>query len=187
MFSENLKNLRLQSGLNKKQAAVLLNLPYTTYNNYETGSREPNSEVLVKIANTFHVSTDFLLDNLSFKGKNMFLTEEEQSIIAKYRDLPKGIQSAVKQMVETTHCCWQEKENVARDPEGAAVDMESPATVYRSGLTCEVPAHNIVAAAYGEGMYMHPFPAERQEELEKAQRELHIDLEIAKRRELYGK
>ncbi|MEG0898452.1 MAG: helix-turn-helix transcriptional regulator [Oscillospiraceae bacterium] len=63
MFTEKLKALRFSRGLNKVQMAKLLNLPYTTYNNYETGTREPNSDVLKLISKEFLVTIDFLLEN----------------------------------------------------------------------------------------------------------------------------
>ncbi|HCA29743.1 MAG TPA: hypothetical protein DEP23_09355 [Ruminococcaceae bacterium] len=71
MFSEKLKALRIKRGLNKREMSNLLNMPYTTYNNYETNAREPNSDVLVKIANEFGVSTDFLLDNVAKLPQNI--------------------------------------------------------------------------------------------------------------------
>lgn len=65
MFTDRIKDLRINRGLNKRQLSELLGLPYTTYNNYETGTREPNSEVLKKMANFFNVSIDYLLGNIS--------------------------------------------------------------------------------------------------------------------------
>lgn len=44
-----------------KDAAQQLNLPYTTYVNYEKGTREPNSETLIQIANFYNTSIDYLL------------------------------------------------------------------------------------------------------------------------------
>lgn len=61
MFTETLTRLRKEKNLNKRQVADLLGMPYTTYNNYETGAREPNSEVLKKIASAFGVTVDYLL------------------------------------------------------------------------------------------------------------------------------
>lgn len=40
-------------------------MPYTTYVNYEKGLREPNSEVLIKIAKYYHVTVDYLVGNVS--------------------------------------------------------------------------------------------------------------------------
>lgn len=73
MFTEKIKNLRLSRGLNKRQMAELLDLPYTTYNNYEIGAREANSDVLKKISKVFGVSVDFLIDNSDYVYGNINL------------------------------------------------------------------------------------------------------------------
>ena len=56
-----IKELRERKGLNMKEAAALLNMPYTTYVNYEKGLREPTSEVLILIADFFETSVDHLI------------------------------------------------------------------------------------------------------------------------------
>lgn len=63
MFTERLKALRNGRGLNKAEMARQLKLPYTTYNNYETGAREPASDFLLLVSKEFRVSVDFLLGN----------------------------------------------------------------------------------------------------------------------------
>ena len=186
MFSDNLKRLRQEAGLNKKQAAIHLNLPYTTYNNYETGSCEPNSEVLVKIANAFQVSTDYLLDNISFKGKNIFLNEEEQIIISRYREMPESIRDAIRQMLEATYRYWR-KTTEQEDISDSSADIKSTASLYHSDPPYENVAQNIVVAAYGDGVHTHTCSAEQQQNLQKAQKKLNVDMEILKRRDLYGK
>lgn len=57
----NLKKLREQHGFNMKEIAIELGIPYTTYVGYEKGEREPNSDVLIKIANYYNTSVDFIL------------------------------------------------------------------------------------------------------------------------------
>lgn len=42
--------LRTQMGITMKEAAARLGMPYTTYVNYEKGTREPNSETLILLA-----------------------------------------------------------------------------------------------------------------------------------------
>lgn len=56
-----LSELRLALGLNMKETAEKLGMPYTTYVNYEKGTREPNSETLIQLANFFNTSIDYLL------------------------------------------------------------------------------------------------------------------------------
>lgn len=44
-----------------KEAAQQLDMPYTTYVNYEKGTREPNSETLIKLSKFFGTTIDDLL------------------------------------------------------------------------------------------------------------------------------
>ena len=57
-----LRELREKRGLSMKDAADLLNMPYTTYVNYEKGTREPNIEALFRLADFFEVTIDELLE-----------------------------------------------------------------------------------------------------------------------------
>lgn len=57
----NLASLRNQKGLSMRDVAKELDLPYTTYVNYEKGVREPSSEVLIKIADYYGTTVDFLI------------------------------------------------------------------------------------------------------------------------------
>ncbi len=53
--------------MNMRELAEQLNIPYTTYVNYEKGAREPNSETLIMLANFFDVSIDYLLGRIDAK------------------------------------------------------------------------------------------------------------------------
>ena len=61
MISERLKEIREKTGMNKKEFADYIGLKYTTYNNYETGAREPASDFLILISTKFDVSIDYIL------------------------------------------------------------------------------------------------------------------------------
>lgn len=63
MLNEKLKMLRESKNLNKKQMAKELNIPYMTYCRYENGEREPNNDMLIKIAEYFQTSVDYLVGN----------------------------------------------------------------------------------------------------------------------------
>lgn len=56
-----MKDLREETHKTKAQVAREMNMPYTTYVNYEKGTREPNSEALIMIATYFGVSVDYLI------------------------------------------------------------------------------------------------------------------------------
>ena len=56
-----LRELREKRGISMKDAADFLNIPYTTYVNYEKGTREPNIQAIFKLSDFFGVSIDTLL------------------------------------------------------------------------------------------------------------------------------
>lgn len=62
---DRIRELRLDAQKSMRQVASELKMPYTTYVNYEKGLREPNSEVLIKIANYYHVTIDYLLGHVN--------------------------------------------------------------------------------------------------------------------------
>lgn len=60
-FRDNLKFFREKLNLSAKELADCINVPYTTYLNYENKGSEPKYDVLCKIASALHVSIDELL------------------------------------------------------------------------------------------------------------------------------
>lgn len=61
MLSEIIKNLRLAHNLNQVQLAQKLGVSKQTVSNWENNNIQPSIDMLVKIADTFSVSTDYLL------------------------------------------------------------------------------------------------------------------------------
>ena len=56
-----MKTLRLQANLSQSELAQILGISRSAVSSYENGTREPNYDVLLKIAAFFNVSTDYLL------------------------------------------------------------------------------------------------------------------------------
>jgi transcriptional regulator with XRE-family HTH domain len=65
-FCERLRSLREETGLSQRQLADKLGVERTRYNKWENGY-EPSYEVLVKIADYFCVSIDYLLGRTNEK------------------------------------------------------------------------------------------------------------------------
>lgn len=60
-FGNNLKELRKKYGMTQKDLADKIGVTKSVVSYYELQERTPSPEVLIKLSNVFHVSTDFLL------------------------------------------------------------------------------------------------------------------------------
>lgn len=63
MFAKRLIDLRENKNILQKDLANILNVEQATVSQWENGKRIPDSETLIKIANYFNVSVDFLIGN----------------------------------------------------------------------------------------------------------------------------
>lgn len=61
-FGDILKKLLEENNLTQKQFAAALNLAASTVSSYVQNARQPDFEILCRIAKFFDVSTDYLLD-----------------------------------------------------------------------------------------------------------------------------
>ena len=57
-----LKEIRKSKGISQLKMAMDLNMSQNTISRYETGEREPGISELIKIADYFNVSVDYLLE-----------------------------------------------------------------------------------------------------------------------------
>lgn len=60
-FGRVLKQLRIDKGLSQREFGKIFNVVNQTVSFWESGSREPDLDTLISIANYFQVSVDFLL------------------------------------------------------------------------------------------------------------------------------
>lgn len=72
-----INDLRKKSGLSQKEFADLFNVHQTAVSQWETGKTTPDKETLIKIANYFGVSIDYLLGNTEQKEKPLVNEDEE--------------------------------------------------------------------------------------------------------------
>ena len=61
MIYKNIRNLREDKDLKQKDLAEMLNVSQNTYSQYETGVIELTASTLVKLADFYDVSVDYLL------------------------------------------------------------------------------------------------------------------------------
>lgn len=67
VFKDRLKALRTDNDITQKEIAEYLNISRTAYSGYENFGNEPDYETLVKIADYFDVTIDYLLCRTNFK------------------------------------------------------------------------------------------------------------------------
>lgn len=97
----NMKELRLDLKMTQAAFAESLGISKTTYNNYETGAREPGHKFIVDVALKYNVTTDYLLGltnnpiSASFESSHESLSLQEIKIVLAYRNAPKEIQEIV--------------------------------------------------------------------------------------------
>ena len=60
VLARRLKECRKQRGLTQMQVAVYCDITEKAYQNYELMTREPKLEILVRIADLYEVSLDYL-------------------------------------------------------------------------------------------------------------------------------
>lgn len=61
MIGETLKKLREGKNLSQTEIAKILGIPQRTYSDYETNKSDPKLDTLIKIAEFYQTSTDYLL------------------------------------------------------------------------------------------------------------------------------
>lgn len=87
-MGEKLKSLRIAKKLTQKQVADRIGLAISAVSSYESGTRYPSYDVLIKLATMFHVSTDYLIGMTDVRNIDITgLSDEEVSVIAQMVDI----------------------------------------------------------------------------------------------------
>ena len=91
MFAENLKKLRKNKGLTQVQFAQIFNISSGTIAMWETNKRIPDTSMLIKIAEFFNVTVDYLLGkyNTSSDEKIKDPAEDDQDLVILNRNAKK--------------------------------------------------------------------------------------------------
>ena len=61
ILAKRLKQCRTEKGLTQREVAIYCDLTEKAYQNYELTTREPKLEILLRIADFFDVSIDYLV------------------------------------------------------------------------------------------------------------------------------
>lgn len=83
MISDKLKELRIERNITQKEIADYLECSPNVYSRYEIGARNPSYEILIRIADFYNVSTDYLLEHKA--AEHFSLIDKEYEFIKHYR------------------------------------------------------------------------------------------------------
>lgn len=61
ILAQRLKECRKEKGLTQNQVAIYCDITEKAYQNYELMTREPKVEILIRLADLFQVSLDYLV------------------------------------------------------------------------------------------------------------------------------
>ena len=99
-FARILQDLREDRDISRKDLAMVLNISVSTLGMYEQGRREPNIDMLIKLADYFDVSIDFLVGR-SFKNENNESLVEALHLKNEIDKLPQGYKNIIDFMLNT--------------------------------------------------------------------------------------
>jgi len=88
LFSERLKELRLQQNIKQKDLAAILSVGIRTIVNYENGSREPTISALILLADYFCVSMDYLIGRSNNPRYEDFVDGAEEDLLVQMANEP---------------------------------------------------------------------------------------------------
>lgn len=97
-----LRELRLENGLRQKDVAEKIGVCTASYGFYENWINKPDPETLVKLANLYNVSIDYLLGLTDDFGERTAApsvdtyTAEEKQVIQDYRKLTRGMREILR-------------------------------------------------------------------------------------------
>lgn len=108
-FGDRIKQLREEKEVKQKDLANYLQITTPTLSNYELNKSIPGDlETLIKIANYFNVSVDYLIGNTNTKYKE--LTKQEIENLNRYRELPASIKYDIDDYIEFKHKKYKKDE-----------------------------------------------------------------------------
>lgn len=96
MLSDRLKRLRDRSGKNQVTVATDLAVSQSTIGNWESGARTPDAQMLIRIADYYNCSLDYLLgrtDNIHGSAAPELTAKEELDIAKELDEILSGMNS----------------------------------------------------------------------------------------------
>lgn len=82
-----LRTLRTENNLTQKQVADRIGLAISAVSSYESGTRYPSYEALIKLSRIFHVATDYLLGSTEKRSIDVTgLDDSEVELLSQLAD-----------------------------------------------------------------------------------------------------
>lgn len=100
IFGRNLRNLRNLQGVSLNALGKELGVTGSAISSWELGNKEPNFDMLKKVANYFQVSTDYMLNHQVFDNeaqKKEVVSQLANEIYERYKNIPDSKKPMVKQ------------------------------------------------------------------------------------------
>ena len=97
-FSERLRYLRKINGVTQAELSKYLGYGYTAISNYENAEHQPDYNTLMKIAEYFHVSIDFLM-GADDCMEQMQCIPEEIGMLRGYRKLKSEEKNMIQYLI----------------------------------------------------------------------------------------
>ena len=116
-FGDRLRIRREELGMSRNALAQKLGVSSSAIGNYETGVSAPKEEILLQMFDALETEPNYLFMD-SFHGGGRTYSEEERSLVEKYRNLGLTGRQTVQQLTEALGA-WQEeleKERIEPEP-----------------------------------------------------------------------
>ena len=92
---ENLRKIRKERDLTMKEVGIAIGVGESTISQYETGKRQPDQQTLLKLADYFGVSVDYLLGRKTEDNASPSLHIPDE-----YKDLPSAFYEGAKDLTQ---------------------------------------------------------------------------------------
>lgn len=105
-MKEQLQQLRKSRGLTQDDLAEILGISLSSYQKYERDAISPSYETLCKIADFYHVTTDYLLgrEPATDPFDMLQLPEDQKSVMERFASFPDDVRAiildAIKELAE---------------------------------------------------------------------------------------
>ncbi|MCR5703055.1 MAG: helix-turn-helix transcriptional regulator [Eubacterium sp.] len=101
---KHLRQLREEKGISQQKLANMVSVSQQSIYKYENGLAEPDFQTLIKLADYFETSVDYLIDYSEIRRKyeelvDVKLSTNEEELIIEYRKLPTHMRQLIQSYI----------------------------------------------------------------------------------------